>query len=65
MEDMKLSNPAINGNSSPHVYNLLDQRLAQQGTPLHQIIRTYAAAVPAPPTSPEDLLNQVTAVLGK
>lgn len=65
MEDMKLSNPAMNGNSSPHVYNLLDQRLAQQGTPLHQIIRTYAAAVPAPPTSPEELLDQVTAVLGK
>ena len=65
MEDMKLNNQAPHGNTSPHIYNLLDQRLAQQGTPLHQIIRTYAATIPAQPTSPEELLNQVTAVLGK
>ena len=62
---MRLNNSAPDRDVSPHVYNLLDQRLAQQGAPLHQLIRTYAAAVPAQPASPEELLNQLTAVLGK
>ena len=62
---MRLNNSTPDGAVSPHIYNLLDQRLAQQGAPLHQLIRTYAAAVPAQPASPEELLNQLTAVLGK
>ena len=62
---MRLNNSAPDRDVSPHVYNLLDQRLAQQGAPLHQLIRTYAAAVPAQPASPEELLNQLAAVLGK
>ena len=62
---MRLNNSTPDKAVSPHIYSLLDQRLAQQGTPLHQLIRTYAAAVPAQPASPEELLNQLTAVLGK
>ena len=62
---MRLNNSTPDRAVSPHIYNLLDQRLAQQGAPLHQLIRTYAAAVPAQPASPEELLNQLTAVLGK
>jgi hypothetical protein len=62
---MRLNNSTPDRDVSPHIYNLLDQRLAQQGAPLHQLIRTYAAAVPAQPASPEELLNQLTAVLGK
>jgi hypothetical protein len=62
---MRLNNSTPDRDVSPHVYNLLDQRLAQQGAPLHQLIRAYAAAVPAQPASPEELLNQLTAVLGK
>lgn len=62
---MRLNNSTPNGVASPHIYNLLDQRLAQQGTPLHQLIRMYAAAIPAQPTSSEELLHQITAVLGK
>src|SRR5689334_20111573 len=60
---MKIGSPAAA--QSPHIYNLLDQRLAQQGVVLHQLLRDYAAALPAQPTSPEELLEQVTAVFGK
>ena len=60
---MKIGNPTAP--QSPHVYNLLDQRLAQQGVVLHQVLKDYAAAVPMQPTSPEELLEQVTSVFGK
>src|ERR1700690_2652931 len=62
---MRLNNSTPDKAVSPHIYSLLDQRLALQGAPLHQLIRTYAAAVPAQPASPEELLNQITAGLGQ
>jgi hypothetical protein len=62
---MKIGSPTASAAQSPHVYNLLDQRLAQQGVALHQLLKDYAAAVPTQPGSPEELLEQVTSVFGK
>jgi hypothetical protein len=62
---MKIGSPTANPAQSPHVYNLLDQRLSRQGVVLHQLMKDYAAAVPAQPASPEELLEQVTSVFGK
>lgn len=64
---MKIGSPmaTTSAGQTPHVYNLLDQRLAQQGVVLHQLLKDYAAASPMQPTSPEELLEQVTSVFGK
>ncbi len=64
---MKIGSPTAiaSPSQSPHVYNLLDQRLAQQGVVLHQRLKDYAAAVPIQPTSPEELQEQVISVFGK
>jgi hypothetical protein len=62
---MKIGSPTANPGQSPHVYNLLDQRLAQQGVVLHQLLKDYAGAIPVQPTSPGELLEQVTSVFGK
>lgn len=62
---MKIGSPTANPAQSSHVYNLLDQRLAQQGVVLHQVLKDYAAAAPVQPTSLEELQEQVTSVFGK
>jgi len=62
---MRISNSTASPAHSPHIYNLLDQRLSQQGVVLHQLMKDYAAAAPTRPTSPEELLEQVTSVFGK
>ncbi len=62
---MRISSPPGGAAQSPHIYNLLDQRLSKQGVVLHQLMKDYAAAVPTQPTSPEELLEQMTSVFGK
>lgn len=62
---MRISSPPCGAAQSPHIYNLLDQRLSKQGVVLHQLMKDYAAAVPTQPTSPEELLEQMTSVFGK
>lgn len=62
---MRIGTPAAGAPESPHIYNLLDQRLSQQGVVLHQLMKDYAAAAPIQPTVPEELLEQVTSVFGK
>jgi hypothetical protein len=62
---MRISSSNAGAVPSPHIYNLLDQRLSQQGVLLHQLVKDYAAAVPAQPTSSEELLEQLTSVFGK
>ena len=62
---MRISSPPGGAAQSPHIYNLLDQRLSKQGVVLYQLLKDYAAALPAQPTSPEELLEQMTSVFGK
>ena len=62
---MRISSPPGGAAQSPHIYNLLDQRLSKQGVVLHQLMKDYAAAVPTQPASPEELLEQMTSVFGK
>lgn len=62
---MKIGSPTANPAQSPHVYNLLDQRLAQQGVVLHQLLKGYSSAIPVQPTSLDELQEQVTSVFGK
>lgn len=62
---MRISVATGESASPPHIYNQLDQRLSRQGVQLHQLIKDYAAALPVPPSSLEELQEQVTSVLGK
>ncbi len=62
---MKIGSPTASTGQSPHVYNLLDQRLAQQGVVLHELLKDYAGAIPVQPTSTEELQEQVISVFGK
>jgi hypothetical protein len=62
---MRIGPPPSGAAQSPHIYNLLDQRLSQQGVVLHQLMKDYAVAVPSQPVSTEELLEQVTSVFGK
>jgi len=62
---MRIGTPTAGAAQSPHIYNLLDHRLSQQGVVLHQLMKDYAAAVPSQPTAPEELVEQVTSVFGK
>ncbi|MBK7091849.1 MAG: hypothetical protein IPH59_09020 [bacterium] len=65
MRESGISSPPGGAAQNPHIYNLLDQRLSKQGVVLYQLMTDYAAAVPTQPTSPEELLEQMTSVFGK
>jgi hypothetical protein len=60
---MRIGTPTAGAAQSPHIYNLLDHRLSQQGVVLHQLMKDYAAAVPAQPGQRDELLEQVTSGL--
>lgn len=62
---MKLGPSTASAAPSPHIYNLLDQRLARQGQPLHALLKAYATALPSIPTSLNELQEQITSVFGK
>jgi hypothetical protein len=62
---MKLGTSSAIAAPSPHIYNLLDQRLSRQGQPLHGLLRNYATALPSIPTSLNELQEQIISVFGK
>ena len=68
---MRIGPPPSGAAQSPHIYNLLDQRLSQQGVVLHQLMKDYAASTTgggavgkATPTSEEQNVEQAIKTYG-